>query len=89
MLKNIKPLGLIIKNGIKYGFYAGFCCGMILPNNICITKYTNGKKKSHLTSQAIFPIFCGLIGISSFICFPLLFTKLNASILQFLSDYNS
>ncbi len=24
MLKNIKPLGLIIKNGIKYGFYSGF-----------------------------------------------------------------
>lgn len=75
MLRNIKSFGPIIKNGIGYSFYSGFCCGMIIPNKISVHKHSNEKLKSQIISLPFFPIFSGLICASSFICFPLLFTN--------------
>ena len=77
-MNNIKHIVPNIKNGVKYGFGIGFCSSFIVPNNICVKKYTNEKKTSHLSSKTIgliFPFIGGFVGASSVLCFPLLFAN--------------
>lgn len=75
MINNIKQIVPIIKNGAKCGFCVGFSCGLIFPNKISITKYTNENKIYHSSPGTILPFIGGFIGITGFLCFPLLFAN--------------